>query len=194
MSTTHVLLYPNESGAFILDADASDGGIGAVLSQMQGKMEIVISYASRKLIKSERRYCLTGKVLLAVYNFIKYLRYHLFGRHFIVRTDHKALRWMLNWRKPNTSQYCLWKAELELYDLEIQHRPGEEHLNADALSRLPDCHQCQLKHHNPVTKRNSKILEDTSCGSSRSKQDDHFIMRLKSEYPEEDCDISEDPE
>jgi hypothetical protein len=146
LTTTPVLAYPNESGTFILDADASDGGIGAVLSQMQGGLERVISYASRKLTKSERRYCVTRKELLAVYNFIKYFRHYLFGRHFIVRTDHKALLWMLNWRKPNTSQYCLWKAELELYDLEIQHRPGKEHLNADALSRLPDCHQCQLKH------------------------------------------------
>jgi transposase InsO family protein len=194
LTTTPVLAYPNESGTFILDADASDGGIGAVLSQMQGGLERVISYASRKLTKSERRYCVTRKELLAVYNFIKYFRHYLFGRHFIVRTDHKALLWMLNWRKPNTSQYCLWKAELELYDLEIQHRPGKEHLNADALSRLPDCRQCQLKHNNPVTKRNSKILEDTSCASSTSKQEDNFIMRLKSELPEEHWNISEDPE
>ena len=90
-----ILSYPNFSKPFILDTDASDTAIGAVLSQMQGGQEKVIAYASRTLSKSERKYCVTKKELLAVVHFIKYFRHYLYGRQFLVRTDHSSLRWFL---------------------------------------------------------------------------------------------------
>lgn len=77
-----------------------------------------------------------------------------------MRTDHRPLSWMLNWRDPNTSQYCNWKDNLEIYDMEIQYRPGEQHINGDALSRLPSCEQCEIKHMEPKRKRNVKIMND----------------------------------
>lgn len=193
-----VLSYPKENGEFILDTDASGKGIGAVLSQIQEDQERVVAYASRRLTKAERRYCVTRKELLAVYYFVKYFRHYLFGRPFKVRTDHKALLWMLNWKKPNTSQYCLWKAELEMYDMEVIHRPGIIHTNADALSRLPQCHQCSIKHDNPVTRRHVKIFNsEKSSNNSEVSQDDsnHLVMQMN-----EDClkttnwNIDDDPE
>lgn len=182
LTTAPVLSYPNEGGKFILDTDASNTGIGAVLSQIQNGTERVIAYASRKLTKSERRYCVTRKELLAVYWFVKHFRHYLFGRSFQVRTDHKALLWMLNWKKPNTSQYCLWKAELEMYDMEVTYRPGKIHTNADALSRLPNCQQCDVKHENPVTRRYVKVFGSVTSGEdSEEKKSEHMIMRIDSE-------------
>lgn len=163
LTSAPVLAYPSDKGRFILDTDACDTGIGAVLSQLQNGEERVIAYASRKLTKSERRYCVTKKELLAIVTFVRHFRHYLFGRCFTVRTDHKALMWLLNWKKPNTSQYCLWKAELEMYDIEVVHRAGNLHTNADALSRLPACHQCELKHENPVTRRHVKLIADSSA-------------------------------
>lgn len=61
-----ILAYPKEEGMFILDTDACDTGIGAVLSQVQEGIEKVIAYYSRTLSKPERRYCVTRKELLAV--------------------------------------------------------------------------------------------------------------------------------
>jgi len=55
-----------KEGAFVLDTDASNTGIGAVLSQTQGGEEKVIAYFSRSLTKAERRYCVTRKELLAL--------------------------------------------------------------------------------------------------------------------------------
>ena len=125
-----VLGYPTREGTFVLDTDASHGCIGAVLSQVQNDREVVIAYSSKRLTKSERRYCTTRKELLAVYKFVMKHKHYLFGRKFILRTDHKSLLWLLNWKNPNTSQYCIWKAELDLFDMEVVHRKGQDHVNA----------------------------------------------------------------
>jgi len=65
---------PNDGDGFILDTDACDVSIGAVLSQMQGGEEKVIAYAPKSLSKSERNYCVTRKELLAVVYYAKKFR------------------------------------------------------------------------------------------------------------------------
>ena len=60
--TAPILGYPDvEGGTFILDTDASNEAIGAVLSQIQDGKEIVIAYASRTLTSPEKNYCVTRK-------------------------------------------------------------------------------------------------------------------------------------
>lgn len=54
-----ILSFLKETGKFILDTDASNHGIGVVLSLVQDGMERVIAYFSRVLNKSERNYCVT---------------------------------------------------------------------------------------------------------------------------------------
>ena len=86
-----ILAHPDFSKAFVLDTDASDQAIGAVLSQIIDGQERVIAYGSRTLTKSERPYCVTRKELLALVHFVKYYRHFLFGKTFTVRTDHGSL-------------------------------------------------------------------------------------------------------
>ena len=52
--------------AIFLDTDASDKGLGAVLSQVQGGNEHVIAYEACALSKVERNYSTTRKELLAL--------------------------------------------------------------------------------------------------------------------------------
>ena len=54
MTTTPVLAYPVMGKQFILDCDASDIAIGAVLSQVNDSIEHVIAYGSKCLSKAER--------------------------------------------------------------------------------------------------------------------------------------------
>ena len=61
LTTSLVLSYPTRTGKFILDTDASDSGLGAVLSQVQDGREKVIAYFRKTMTKVERRYCVTRK-------------------------------------------------------------------------------------------------------------------------------------
>ena len=74
-----ILAYPSSSPAdpYVLDTDASDSGIGAVLSQVQDGVEQVIAYASTTLNHSQRWYCTTYRELLAVVVFAKHFRHYL---------------------------------------------------------------------------------------------------------------------
>jgi len=108
-----ILSYPTREDTFILDTDASDFGIGGVLSQVQNGREHVIAYASRCLSKSERKYCTTRKEILAVKFCFEYFHQYLYGRHFHLRTDHAAIRWMLD--KPVVQgQYARWLTILSM--------------------------------------------------------------------------------
>ena len=136
-----ILAFPDYQKPFILDTDASNLGIGAVLSQVQDDgHERVIAYGSRVLSKPERQYCVTRLELLAVVNFLQHFRPYLLGRHFTLRSDHGSLTWLHNFKEPE-GQLARWLEKLQEYDFTIVHRPGQRHSNADALSRLP-CKQC----------------------------------------------------
>ena len=132
-----VLSFPTETGLYTLDTDASDVGLGAVLSQEQDGNEKVIAYGSKTLSKEQRRYCTTRKELLAVVAFIKQFRHYLLGREFRVRTDHSSLRWLCNFKEPQ-GQLARWLEAMQQYNFTIEHRDGKKHQNADSLSRMPE--------------------------------------------------------
>jgi hypothetical protein len=125
LTSTPVLGHPDFSKEFILDTDASKDAIGAILSQVQDGHEKVIAYASRTMSKSERNYCVTRKELLAVVHFVKLFRHFLEGRKFRVRTDHSSLKWLLRFKHPE-GQLARWLEVLNTYDMQIEHRPGNQ--------------------------------------------------------------------
>ncbi len=134
--------HPKPDGELILDTDASDAGIEGVLSQKKDGQERVIAFASKVLKKAEQNYCVTRRELLAVVTFLKHFRPYIYGRRITVRTDHGALRWLINFREP-AGQVARWLQLIGEYDFEIIHRAGKAHQNADSLSRRP-CSQCGM--------------------------------------------------
>jgi len=161
LCTAPVLNSPNKTDLFILDTDASQSSVGAVLSQRNSDgQEKVVAYASNRLSKCETKYCATRKELLAVVHYVRLFRHYLIGKKFLLRTDHKSLTWLMSWKNPSSSQYYSWISELSQYDFEIEHRAGKEHTNADILSRLQhstDCKQCQVNVNEKELFRISKL-------------------------------------
>ena len=122
---TPVLKYPNENDMFILDTDASNNSIGAVLSQVQDGREVPLAFASNSLSKTQRNYCTTKRELLAVVVYTKKFRHYLYGGNFILRTDHSSLRWLLNFKEAD-GMMGRWMSSLsELWNCEHPNRAQE---------------------------------------------------------------------
>ena len=129
-----ILAFPQFEVEFILATDASDTGLGKVLSQIQHGKERVIAYASRVLHKSEKSYSTIEKETLAVVWAVNNFRPYLYGRLFTLITDHCPLTWLKSIREPR-GRLARWILLLSEYEWSICHRPGKQHTNADALFR-----------------------------------------------------------
>lgn len=164
LTNAPILSQPRLELPFILDTDASHHAMGAVLSQKIDGEERVIEYYSKTFNRAELNYCVTRKELLAVVRAVKHFQPYLLGRHFVLRTDHASLRWLMNFREPE-GQVARWIQCLQEYDFDIVHRPGRQHGNADALSRRPcldrECRYCQrLEQREEVNVRVTQVQTD----------------------------------
>ena len=112
--------FPTDDGLFILDTDASDETIGAVLSQVQLGREKVIAFGSRSLGKSERNYCATDRELLVLKYFVQYYKHYLLGRKFIVRSDHESLKWLYSLKEPK-HRIARWIEVLSEFNFELEY-------------------------------------------------------------------------
>ncbi|MCG8112852.1 MAG: RNase H-like domain-containing protein [Candidatus Thiodiazotropha taylori] len=178
LTGNEVMAFPRDDGLFIVDCDASDTGIGGVLSQMQWCErtqkceERPIAYASKSLTKPQRNYCTTRKELLAVVTFVQTFKQYLLGRQFTIRSDHSSLRWLISFKNPE-GQIARWIEVLSHFDYKLEHRNGARHGNADGLSRIscdPEACQC----YDGIT-----VLENLPCGgcsSCRKKHEEWSIL------------------
>jgi len=160
-----------DEGTYILDVDASDVAVGAVLQQEQEGEERVIGYASRCFEKAEKNYCTTRKELAALVFGLKHFRQYLLGREFIIRTDHAALTY-LETAQELFGQQARWLDLFSEFKYTLKHRPGVKHGNADGLSRIPcerdpsngPCKQCHR--HTARRHRYDKTDDDTDQNES----------------------------
>ncbi|GFX29993.1 retrovirus-related Pol polyprotein from transposon 297 [Trichonephila clavipes] len=90
LTSSPILIYPQPDKPFILDTDASNESVGAVLSQEIDGQERVVAYWSKCLSKPERNYCVTRKELLAIVKAIEHFHHYLYGQKFLLRTDHAS--------------------------------------------------------------------------------------------------------
>lgn len=130
-----LLSFPNFEEIFYVTTDASDIALGAVLSQGELPYDRPIHFFSRTLNDAQRRYSTIQKELLAIVEAIKNFRPYLYGRFFILITDHKPLCYLFNMKDCGSR---LFRQRLELldYNFKILHRPGAQNTVADALSRI----------------------------------------------------------
>ena len=136
LCSSPVLASPDFTRSFILQTDASERGVGAVLSQCDGDgQEHPIAYFSRKLLPREEHYSTIEKECLAIKLGVQAFRVYLLGRPFLIQTDHRALEW-LDRLKDNNHRLTRWSLALQPYQFTVTYRAGKANSNADALSRL----------------------------------------------------------
>lgn len=130
-----VLAIYDKEKPVVVQTDASKDGLGCVLLQ-EGHP---VAYASRTLSKSEQKWAQIEKELLAiVFSCIKF-HYYLYGREFLVQSDHKPLESLLRKEIDEVTPrlQAMFMFLLKYPKMEVVYTPGKQMLVADCLSRAP---------------------------------------------------------
>lgn len=136
VADTASLKLPDLNRPFVIQTDASDLGVGAVLLQMEGEQLRPVAFASRALTPAERNYSVTEKECLAIIYALRKFEMYVEGVKFTVETDHMALTWLSRLREPS-GRLARWALTLQRFEFEVRYRKGATNVVADALSRAP---------------------------------------------------------
>ena len=138
-SSAPILVQPESSKQFIVEVDASDAGVGAVLSQYVGPENRLhpCAFFSRRLSPTECNYDIGNRELLAVKLALEEWRHWLEGaeKPFVVWTDHKNLTYIQTAKRLNSRQ-ARWAFFFSRFNFTLTYRPGSRNIKPDALSRL----------------------------------------------------------
>ncbi|KAI4889192.1 hypothetical protein NFI96_012963 [Prochilodus magdalenae] len=138
-TTAPLLQHPDPTKPFVVEVDASNVGVGAVLSQRSGEPPKLrpVAYFSHKLSPAERNYGIGDKELLAIKLAFDEWRHWLEGAQypFLVLTDHKNLEYLRSAKRLNSRQ-ARWSLFFSRFNFQITYRPGTRNTKADALSRI----------------------------------------------------------
>lgn len=118
------LNLPNFSRQFIIQTDASNEVIAAILKQKYDCEEKVIYFINRKLNTAELNYTTTEKECLAIIWAVKQFRIYLCNE-FIIQTDHNPLKWLLAY-KDSHGRIIRWILTLQGYKYKIEYISGKK--------------------------------------------------------------------
>ncbi len=152
ISQKPTLILPHLNLPFIVQTDSSGFAIGASLNQDIGNGLQPIAFLSKKLLPAETRYPTHEMELLAIIISLKEWRHYLYGKKFIVQTDHKSI---IHFKTQQylSSRQIRWSEFLQQFDFTIEYKAGNENVVADALSRRYD--------HENIDENNLKLKQRT---------------------------------
>ena len=134
LTSEPILRLVNKELPYTLRTDASGVGLGAVLLQDQGDGLYPVAYASKKLHGAELHYHTIELECLAIVWAIRKFYPYLYGRHFILESDHHPLRY-LDRIRPVSKRLMGWALELQSHSFSFKAIKGADNVGADYLSR-----------------------------------------------------------
>ncbi|KAI2659925.1 Transposon Tf2-9 polyprotein [Labeo rohita] len=136
-----ILVTPDPSRQFVVEVDASEVGVGAVLSQRSPSDDKMhpCAFFSHRLSSAESNYDIGNRELLAVKLALEEWRHWLEGSGvpFMVWTDHKNLEYIRTAKRLNSRQ-ARWALFFGRFDFTLSYRPGSKNVKPDSLSRIFD--------------------------------------------------------
>ncbi|XP_047195290.1 uncharacterized protein LOC124851551 [Hippoglossus stenolepis] len=137
-SSAPILVFLDPERQFTVEVDASDSGVGAVLSQRAAEDQKMhpCAFFSCKLSPAEQHYDIGNRELLAVKLALEEWRHWLEGAEqpFVVWTDHKNLEYIRS-AKRLSSRQARWALFFNRFDFSLSYHPGSKNVKPDALSR-----------------------------------------------------------
>ena len=130
LTTGPVLQMPDFDKLFMVDCDASGVGFGAVLHQGAGPL----AFFSRLFTARHLKLAAYKWELIGLVQAVRHWHPYLWGRHFLIRTDHYSLKFLLDQRLSTVPQHQ-WISKLFGFNFTIEYRPGRLNTVADVLSR-----------------------------------------------------------
>lgn len=134
LTSAPILSTPDFSKEFTIQTDASDSGMGAVITQIFDEEERVIEYMSQKFTDAQKKYTTTEKECLALILAMEKFRPYIEGVKFRAITDHASLLWLRNLKDPS-GRLARWSLRMQAYEFDLIHRKGKCNDLPDALSR-----------------------------------------------------------
>ena len=134
LSSEPILKLPDLQKDFVLQTDASNLGIGACLFQEHDGKKHPVLYASKKLLDREQNYSVGEREALAIVWAVSKFHRFLYGRHFILESDHRPLQY-LNSTDSKSPRLMRWSLALQPYRYTVKYIRGEDNFCADYLSR-----------------------------------------------------------
>jgi hypothetical protein len=129
LTTAPIMQLPDFDQPFV-ECDASGVGVGAVLHQGSG----AIAYFSRQIAARHAHLAAYERELIGLVQAVRHWHAYLWGREFIVKTDHYSLKYLLDQCLTTIPQHQ-WISKLIGYDFRVQYKPGTSNTVVDALSR-----------------------------------------------------------
>jgi hypothetical protein len=169
LTTAPVLALPDFDRPFIVECDASGSGIGAVLHQVDG----TIAFFIRALPPRHCGLAAYGRELIGLSQAVRHWRPYLWGRTFVVRTDHQPLKFILDQRLATIPQHH-WVSKLLGYDFTIEYKPRRQNIVSNALSRR-DAPDAQLQ---AISWPSFYLLEDVKQAAETDTELDDLCAQI----------------
>lgn len=133
---TH-LAHPLPDAQIVLNVDASDFAVGAVLHQINNGQLEPLGFYSKRMTDTQKKYSTYDRELLAIYQSVKHFKYMLDGQNCIVYTDHKPIIFAFRQNPDKASPRQLRHLDyIGQFTTDIRHVAGSDNVIADALSRI----------------------------------------------------------